>query len=226
MIIQHIDPFLVIVLLLNFYSLVTTRLRPTIRAVALQGILLGLIYPFVHEGSSEGTAAMSGGEYAVSLLRLLSLTAAMVLIKGVVIPRLLFRAMREVPIADEVEAIVGYIPTLLIGGVGTALSLEFAETLPLIGTHTSTLIVPAALATVFIGFVMLTTRRKFLSQVLGYLILENGIFIFGLLLVEAMPLMVEVGVLLDLFVGVFVMGIIINHVSRGLPATYEPLLKE
>ena len=48
----------------------------------------------------------------------------------------------------------------------------------------------------------------------GYLVLENGIFIFGLLLVDAMPMIVEVGVLLDLFVGVFVMGIIIHHINR------------
>ena len=51
-------------------------------------------------------------------------------------------------------------------------------------------------------------------QVLGYLILENGIFLFGLLLLEAMPFLVEVGVLLDLFTGVFVMGIIIYHINR------------
>ena len=49
---------------------------------------------------------------------------------------------------------------------------------------------------------------------LGYLVLENGIFIFGLLLVEAMPFLVEVGVLLDLFVGIFVLSIIIHHINR------------
>ena len=51
-------------------------------------------------------------------------------------------------------------------------------------------------------------------QVLGYLLLENGIFLFGLLLLEAMPFLVEIGVLLDLFTAVFVMGIIIHHISR------------
>ena len=51
-------------------------------------------------------------------------------------------------------------------------------------------------------------------QVVGYLLLENGIFLFGLLLLEAMPFLVEAGVLLDLFTGVFVMGIIIHHISR------------
>jgi hydrogenase-4 component E len=64
------------------------------------------------------------------------------------------------------------------------------------------------------GFLMLTTRKKAISQVIGYLVMENGIFIFGLLLTEAMPVMVEAGVLLDLMVGIFVMGIVINHISR------------
>jgi hydrogenase-4 component E len=50
--------------------------------------------------------------------------------------------------------------------------------------------------------------------VIGYLVLENGIFIFGMLLSKAMPVLVEAGVLLDLLVGVFVMAIVINHISR------------
>jgi hydrogenase-4 component E len=50
--------------------------------------------------------------------------------------------------------------------------------------------------------------------VLGYLVLENGIFIFGTLLAEAMPLMVEAGVLLDLLVGVFIMGIVMDQIHR------------
>ena len=80
--------------------------------------------------------------------------------------------------------------------------------------HADLLLVPASLSTVWTGFLMLTTRQKAIMQVLGYLLLENGIFLFGLLLLEAMPFLVEVGVLLDLFTGVFVMGIIIHHISR------------
>ena len=60
----------------------------------------------------------------------------------------------------------------------------------------------------------LTTRRKAILQVVGYLMLENGIYIMGLTLLEAIPFLVEVGVLLDLFVAIFVMGIIINKISR------------
>jgi len=74
--------------------------------------------------------------------------------------------------------------------------------------------VPASLATVLSGFIVLTTRKKAINQVVGYLVLENGIYIMGLTLLEAMPFLVEVGVLLDLFVAIFVMGIIINQISR------------
>lgn len=64
------------------------------------------------------------------------------------------------------------------------------------------------------GFILLTTRRKALTQVAGYLVLENGIFIMGLTLIEAIPFFVEIGVLLDLLVGIFVMGIIILQINR------------
>jgi hydrogenase-4 component E len=89
--------------------------------------------------------------------------------------------------------------------------------LPLPDDHISHLLIPASLATVMSGFLILTTRREALAQVLGYIVLENGIFIFGLLLIEAVPVLVELGIVLDLFVGTFVMGITINHVSRAFP---------
>ena len=90
----------------------------------------------------------------------------------------------------------------------------FASTLPLAPQQSGSLLVPASLATLMSGFLILTTRRKAITQVVGYLTLENGVFIFGLALVEAMPLIVEVGVLLDVLVGIFVMGIVIDHIQR------------
>ncbi len=82
----------------------------------------------------------------------------------------------------------------------------------------------ARFSTVVTGFLILTTRLKAITQVIGYLVLENGIFIFGLLLLEALPLLVELGVLLDLFVGVFVMGIIMYHINREFASVSTQLL--
>ena len=74
---------------------------------------------------------------------------------------------------------------------------------------------PGALASIFTGFILLIGRAKAISQVCGYLILENGIYLFGLLLIRSTPLLVESGILLDLTVGVFVIGIIVDRIQRA-----------
>ncbi len=196
---QAVSPLLVVVLLLNLFVLGTSRLRAVINASAWQGGILGILTLLVHHEVHLQTIAVAAGA---------------TLIKGIVIPAMLMRAMRDAAIRREIEPFIGFIPSLFLGAIGTALALLFAGTLPLAPVHEGSLLVPASLATVMTGFLVLTTRRKAITQVVGYLILENGIFIMGLCLLEAMPFLVEVGVLLDLFVGIFVMGIIINHISR------------
>jgi hydrogenase-4 component E len=205
------DPFLVAVMLINFFLLATGSLRAIIYAVAVQGAILGIVYALAHQGLHEG------GTTVVSL-RLLALATAMIAIKGLVMPRMLTFAMREAHVSWQIDPYLGLTASLLLGAVGTGLVVALSSRLPLRPEHQSHLLVPASLATVLAGFLILTTRREALTQVAGYLVLENGIFIFGLLLVQAMPLIVEVGVLLDLFVGVFVMGIIIYHVNRQFSA--------
>jgi hydrogenase-4 component E len=192
------DPVLVLVLLLNLFVLGTSRLRAMINASALQGVLLAILTLLLH------------GFGAVAVL----IAIGTIFIKAVVIPSLLFRAMRDVAIKREVEPFIGFVPSLIAGALGTGLSITFASTLPLAPEHVGSLIVPTALSTVLTGFIILVTRLKAITQVAGYLILENGIFIMGLTLLDAIPFLVEVGILLDLFVGIFVMGIIISHINR------------
>jgi hydrogenase-4 component E len=198
------DPLLVVMMLLNLFVLSTSRLRSVIGASALQGVVLGVLTVTAH-GELTAQAVL--------------VACAAVAIKGIVIPRLLHKAMRDVAIEREVEPLIGFIPSLLAGALGTALAVIFSETLPLLAVDRESLILPSSFATVLTGFIVLTTRRKAITQVVGYLILENGIFIMGLALLDAMPFLVEVGVLLDLFVAIFVMGIIINHISREFRST-------
>jgi hydrogenase-4 component E len=196
---ELLDLLLVIVLLFNFLMLGTSRLRAVIDAAAAQGFLLGIAYLVTHGGSGY---------------RALALGVAMIGIKGVLIPRILRDALRSQGIRREVEPFVSFTTSLLLGALATGLSVVFARTLPLVADVGSALLIPASLATQLTGFIVLTTRRKALTQVCGYLTLENGIFLFGLTLVEAMPFLVEAGVLLDVLVGVFVMGIVVDHISR------------
>jgi hydrogenase-4 component E len=175
-----------------------------IGATALQGVCLGVLTVAAH------------AEITVEVIGIASVAIA---VKAIVIPRLLYKAMRDVAIVRDVEPLIGLIPSLAIGAVGTAGSVIFSQTLPLAASQQGSLILPSSFATVLTGCIVLTTRRKAITQVVGYLILENGIFIMGLGLLDAMPFLVEVGVLLDLFVAIFVMGIIINHVSREFDST-------
>lgn len=209
-----VDPVLVLVLLTNFFLLGTSRLRAIINGTALQGTLLGILTVLVHHELS---------------LRPVLIAVGTTVIKAIVIPWMLSRAMREAAIVHEVEPFIGYILSLMLGAFGTGLALLFVGTLPLVPEHVGSLLIPTSLSTVLTGFILLTTRRKAITQVAGYLVLENGIFVMGLALIEALPFFVEVGVLLDLLVGIFVMGIIILQISRefaSLDTTRLSALKE
>jgi hydrogenase-4 component E len=211
-----LDPLIILALSINFLCLGLSRIRAVINAVACQGVLLGVLPLLVH---LEIHATSAG-------FRVILLMVATIAIKGFVIPSLLRTAMREADIQHEVQPAINYMTSLLLGALGTGLALGFSSTLPLKGAHASLMLVPASLATVWTGFLLLTTRKKAIMQVLGYLLLENGIFLFGMLLLEAMPFLVEVGVLLDLFTGVFVMGIIIYHISREFSSISTEKLTE
>jgi hydrogenase-4 component E len=196
---SSVNSLLVIVLLLNLFLLGTSRIRALVHGAALQGVLLACIPLFLQPH--------------LTLVAVI-VAAATLSLKGSLIPRILLKALRDAQIKREVEPLIGLMPTMLLGALGTAASITFASRLTLAPEHSGTLLVPASFATVLTGFLLLTTRSKAISQVIGYLILENGIFIFGMLLLEAMPFLVELGILLDLFVGIFVVSIIIHHINR------------
>lgn len=185
---------------LNLLALGSSRLPSLIRAVAVQGVALGVI-PLLHEEHRDW--------------RVVAVAIVTIAVKGFVIPGLLKRALRSASIDREVDPFIGFVPSLLLGAAGTIAAVAGARVLPLLPEHANALLVPGALASVLTGFVLLIGRAKAIAQVCGYLILENGIYLFGLLLIDSTPLLVESGILLDLTVGVFVIGIIVDRIQRA-----------
>lgn len=185
---------------LNLLALGSSRLPTLIRTMSVQGVLLGVM-PVIMEHDLDW--------------RVVLIFAATVAGKGLVIPALLRRAMRAANIDRELEPLIGFVPSLLLGAGGAIAALAVAQALPLLPEHEGSLLMPGALATVLTGFILLIGRAKAISQVCGYLILENGIYLFGLLIIKAMPLLVEAGVLLDVTVGVFIIGIIVDRIQRA-----------
>lgn len=191
---------LVVILALNLYALGSRSILQVIRLIAMQGILIGFLPLLLHEGISfsQGLAALA----AISL-------------KGIVIPFILIRALREAKIKREVEPLIGFVPSILLGAIVTIASFMLFRKILTDATEHERMIIPVSVTTILIGFILLITRYKALTQVMGYLVLENGIYIFSLLLVVAIPLVVEMGMLLDLFVSVFIISIIINHINQA-----------
>jgi len=185
---------------LNLLALGSGRLPTIIGAMSIQGVALGVM-PLVL------------GEYPD--WRVMLVAVATVAGKGLLIPALLRRAMRAAHIDREVEPLIGFVPSLLLGAGGTIAAVALARLLPLLPEHSGSLLVPGSLASVLTGFVLLIGRTKAISQVCGYLILENGIYLFGLLLIHSTPLLVEAGILLDVTVGVFIIGIIVDRIQRA-----------
>lgn len=185
---------------LNLLALGSSRVPSLISAVGFQGVALGLMPFLVEEHVSLLVVAVAGGT---------------IVVKGFVIPALLRRAMRTANVDREVLPTIGFVPSLLLGAGGTIAAVALARVLPLLPEDSGSLLVPGAGAGVLTGFILLIGRSKAISQVCGYLILENGIYIFGLLLIRATPLLVEAGILLDITVGIFVIGIIVDRIQRA-----------
>ncbi|MGD0073348.1 MAG: hydrogenase [Candidatus Binataceae bacterium] len=195
-----VNTILVLLVLMSFLLLSSSRLATCIRAVAIQGALLGIL-----------AIAMQDGQLSVAGV-LLPLVAAVV--KGLLLPWLLFRAMRETETRREVEPLISYNFSIMAGAIAFAVALWLGERLKLPTHPPSSLLVPVAFFSSLAGLLVIVSRRKALTQVLGYLALENGVYAFGAAVALQLPIVVELGILLDVFVGVFVMGIAIFHISR------------
>ncbi len=197
------DLLLLVVVVLDLAILASSRLTTCIRTSALQGVLLAGLPAAL---SWEGAGRVPGHVLALGLVLLA--------LKAFAIPALLLRALRAADVRHEVEPFVSLHVSILLGTALVAVSFWLATALVLPRPAPSAVVVPAALSTLLLGFLILVSRRQAITQVVGYLMLENGVFMFGQTLIRDMPVAAELAILLDLLVGVFVMGIAIHHISR------------
>ena len=187
----------VLLLLLGLHMAVTERIRPAIRSLAAQGILLGLL-PFL---AAQGPAWRAAG-----------LGLATVAVKSVAIPLILTRAVNRLEIGQESESLLSTKTVILLTGGLTLAAFVACARFGLSGQDR--LGAAAGLTLLFSGLLMMTTRVKAVSQVIGFVVLENGIFLFGVASGSEFTLPIELGIFLDLFVAVFLMGILMLKIQR------------
>jgi hydrogenase-4 component E len=194
------DVFILGLVLTDFRLLATSRLAAVIQTTILQALAL-----------SAFMLTMADRPWPLLLIFLAIVTLT---VKGAVLPWLLRRAMRETGVQREIEPIVGYSASVLIGMVLLGLSFIIFTPLKAAVSLESSFLLPGALFTTLTGLMMIISRKNALTQVAGYLVMENGVYAFGAALAVEEPLLVEMGVLLDVFVAVFVMGITVYKISR------------
>jgi len=189
-----IDSLLMFIVLTNLFLLGSSSINTCILLVAVQGVLLGILVLISHFS-----------------IHAIVISTGSIILKGWVFPWLLYRTMRGVNIRQQIKPIISYTTSLLMGIFILSVSFWIGGQLLFPGFS---LLITVAIFTSLSGLFLMITRKKAISQVLGYLVLENGIFCFGTLLAQHQPLLVEMGVLLDVFVAVFVMGITMFYISE------------
>ena len=207
------EVILVIILLSVLFSLGSTRLLALVRIMALQGVAVSLIPLFLKDHGTLGSGPIIFFQ-------------VMILIKGALIPGLLYVAVKRVAIKREIEPFIGYHASIMTGLVIILVSVFITNHLRLsLPAGQATLLI-AAITTMASGFFLMMARRKAITQVIGYLMLENGIYLTGTALTKHSHTIyiVEFGVLLDLLVGVMIMGIILNNINTAFDDVDTTLL--
>jgi hydrogenase-4 component E len=194
---------MVIILLSVLLSLASNRLVALVKIMAVQGLMVSLLPLLLEHHGRMG----SGG---------LIFFQVMILIKGGLIPGLLYVALKRVVSKREIEPIVGYHASLFAGLIIILVSIFITDRLQLSLPKGHGLLLTTAITTMAAGLFLMMSRRKAITQVIGYLMLENGIYLTGTALTKHSHTMyiVEFGVLLDLLVAVMVMGIILLNINQ------------
>lgn len=190
-----------LLLLIAFAMIAQKRKLPLINLFALQGLVLSVSTFFV--------AFMTHKSH-------LYLSAALtLLVKAVVLPMVLRRLVRSLGVAWSSETLLGTPATMLLGIVLVAFSFNLAHPLSsLAGTVVHGTFVIAT-ASVLLAFLMLVTRKTAISQVIAFLAMENALFFAATSVTYGMPMVVEIGIALDVLVGVFILGIFLFQLRES-----------
>jgi hydrogenase-4 component E len=187
-------------------------LRAVVRALALQGVAIAML-AFVQ--------GIHGDDHE------LLVAATIVLgVKAVGIPLVLRRVIRASGDHRESEPLVNVATSLLTGAVLTLVAYATTRDLVHLDPSPATNAIPLGMAIVLIGFFTLVSRRKAVSQVVGFLLVDNGIALVALLATDGVPLVVELGATLDLLFVVLVVEVLVAHIRMEFGTTDLDQLQE
>lgn len=200
-----VSPFEMVVCAAAFTAILmagSRYLRANLKLYSIGTFLIGLATALV--GRTHGEA----GLYYVAI--------AIALIKGLAIPIFLHWTIDRVKISSDTGTMIAAPLAMHLSIVLLGFSYLFVQGLPVpLGDTRSWPGATAATSLVLTGLVLMLTRRVAISQIIGFLVIENGIYLFALTQTRGMPMIVEMGVLLDVLVGVMIAGLLVFRIQRS-----------
>lgn len=205
-----VDMTLSLVLLSVLFSFGSSRLPGLIKVLAFQGIVVSIVPLIIGHDMTTGGVLF---------------TFVTLAIRGIVIPLCIYVAIKKVAIRREVEPIVGYHASVLagLGLIVAAMAVSHRFNAP--SFSASVLLLPTAIALLVAGMFLLMARRNAIAMVLGYIMMENGIYLVGTTFSVRALHIVEFGILLDVLAGVMIMAVILQNIKQTFDDVDTALLR-
>ena len=185
--------------LIILYVGTTSRIEGYIKALAAQG---GLLFLLVLTDAGEAHLATT-----------LFLSFETLIVKGILIPIILFKVVRKNGIHREIEPNIPFFFSLIITSAIFALGFYITYWVSFTSGPLRPFYFGVAISTMLTGFIVIITRKQIITHVIGYMLIENGIFLLALSIAKEMPFIVALGVLLDIFIAVYLLGLFVNKIQ-------------
>lgn len=191
-----ISVLLITFLITLFYMAIANRLMTYIKVLAIQGVLLFFVV-FIQL-------------YEINTLNLILILLETVVFKSLAVPIFLAYILKRNNITREAEPFLPNFVSLVITTMIVLVTILISNTIN--DPHIDKIFFVVALSTLFFGLYLIATRRKIITHVMGYMVIENGVFVLSLAIGNEMPMLVNMGILLDIFATVLILGIFLNRI--------------
>jgi hydrogenase-4 component E len=206
---RFIDVLGALLLFTMLLILAAGQLYRAIYAVAAQAVFLGV--------AGAVLAAATGNP------DLWIIAGVTIVVKAILLPWLLVRVVRRVRIPREIEPVIPTAVTLVLGAAVVVLAFHLDASLGPVRQAVTGNALPVGVTLILAGVLVMASRRKALVQMVGLFASENGIFFTAMAVSQGMPLIIEIGVILDVVLGALVMGILVLRVRTSVDADIADL---
>ncbi len=192
-----IQVLLITFIITLFYMAIANRMMTYIKVLALQGVLLFFVV-FIQLNE-------------INTLNLVLILLETIVFKSLAVPLFLSHLLKRNNITREAEPFLPNFVSLVITTFIVVITILISNTIK--DDKLDKIFFVVALSTLFFGLYLIVTRRKIITHVMGYMVIENGVFVLSLAIGNEMPMLVNLGIMLDIFASVLILGIFLNKIG-------------